>query len=98
MLPDSEDTEWGDGWTSAQTPELEPKQAATPDEADLLDQSGAIEDEVELPTEVGTSKFDPVLQATMTKKAGGGYEMTDETGESATSVSFDATGQAEALR
>jgi sugar lactone lactonase YvrE len=94
QLPEAEDTEWGDGWTLAQTPELGSPGAG---EADVLDASGAIEDGVELPTEVGQKKFDPELRATFVKRSGGGYEMTDEAGESATSVAFDATGQAEAL-
>ena len=92
MLPESENTEWGDGWTLAQTPDLEPIKAggsSVPNQAEMLDSSGAIEDDVQLPTEVGAEKFDPALQATLTKKAGGGYELTDQTGESATSIAFD---------
>jgi YD repeat-containing protein len=98
QLPASENTEWGDGWTLAQTPDLEPVDTGgspAPDEAELIDQSGALEEEVELPTEAGEENFDPALQATLTKTAGG-YELTDETGESATSVAFDETGQTEA--
>jgi len=94
MLPTAENTEWGDGWTLAETPDLDPISSS---QADILESSGAIEDKVALPTEAGASKFDPVLQATIEKKAGGGYELTDETGELPTSVSFDSTGQAEAL-
>lgn len=94
MLPTAENTEWGDGWTLAETPELDPISSS---QADVVESSGAIEDKVALPTEVGASKFDPVLQATIEKKVSGGYELTDETGESSTSVSFDSTGQAEAL-
>ncbi|HET7454132.1 MAG TPA: 6-bladed beta-propeller [Solirubrobacterales bacterium] len=100
MLPENEDTEWGDGWTLAQTPDLDPiKPEGSPvaSEAEILDSSGAFEEEVELPTTAGAEKFDPALQATLTKKSTGGYELTDETGESATSVAFDATGQTEAL-
>ena len=100
MLPDNENTEWGEGWTLAQTPELDPIKTSgspVPNEAEVLDSSGALEDGVGLPTEVGAEKFDPALQATLTKKASGGYELTDETGESPGSISFDATGQAEAL-
>ena len=101
MLPENEDTEWGDGWTLAQTPELDPIKTGgspVPNEAEILDSErrdrGGRSD---LPTEAGAEKFDPALQATLTKKASGGYELTDETGESATSVAFDATGQTEAL-
>jgi YD repeat-containing protein len=100
QLPEAENTEWGDGWTLAQTPELEPIKAngsTVPNEAEVLESSSAFEGDVALPTQVGVSKFDPALQATLSKKSSGGYELTDETGEAATSVSFDHTGQAEAL-
>jgi tripartite motif-containing protein 71 len=100
MLPENEETEWGDGWTLAQTPQLDPIKTGgspVPNQAEILDSSGAIEDEVGLPTAVGAEKFDPALQATLTKKTSGGYELTDETGESATSIAFDASGQTEAL-
>jgi tripartite motif-containing protein 71 len=100
QLPSTENSEFGDGWTLAETPDLNPLDTGgspAPDEAKLLSSSGAIEDGVELPIEAGAEKFDPSLQATLTKMAGGGYQLTDETGESATSVAFDDTGQTEAL-
>jgi sugar lactone lactonase YvrE len=100
QLPEAEDTEWGDGWTLAQTPELDPVKAGgspVPNEAEVLESSGAIEGGVGLPTTAGSAKFDSGLRATLTKRQSGGYELSDETGESATSVAFDATGQAEAL-
>jgi tripartite motif-containing protein 71 len=100
QLPTAENSEFGDGWTLAETPHLDPVDTGgspEPDEAQLLDASGAIEEDVELPTEAGAERFDPALQARLTKKAEGGYELTDETGESATSVAFDETGQTEAL-
>ncbi len=99
MLPDSGNTEWGDGWTLAETPDLEPVDTGgspAPDEAEMIDASGALEEEVALPIEAGAEKFDPTLQATL-EKTPGGYDLTDETGESATSVHFDETGQTEAL-
>jgi YD repeat-containing protein len=96
QLPEGEDTEWGDGWTLAQTPDLNPEEGASPTEAELLDTSGALEAEVDLPVEAGEESFDSELQATLTKKSSGGYELTDETGEEATSVAFDETGQTEA--
>ena len=68
-----------------------------PQQAELLESSGALESEVQLPSAEGQAKFDPALQATLKKTAGGGYLMTDETGESATAVAFDGTGQTEAL-
>jgi YD repeat-containing protein len=100
QLPTSENSEFGDGWTLAQTPELEPEKptvAGPPAEAEVLDATGDIEGGVGLPTQTGNAKFDPELQATLTKKESGGYELTDETGESAEAVVFDSTGQAEAL-
>jgi YD repeat-containing protein len=100
MLPEAENTEWGDGWTLAQTPDLDPIKTGgspVPNEAEIVDSSGAMEGGVGLPTEAGTQKFDPDLQAALAKKPSGGYELSDETGESATSVAFDETGQTEAL-
>ncbi len=98
MLPDSENTEWGDGWTLAQTPQLDPEEAPSPSETEIVDSSGAVDGGIELPTQAGGKEFDPELQATLTKEADGGYELTDETGESATSVAFNEDGRAEALR
>ncbi|HEX5761804.1 MAG TPA: DUF6531 domain-containing protein [Solirubrobacterales bacterium] len=100
QLPEAENTEWGDGWTLAQTPELEPVKtngSSVPNEAEILESSSAIEGGVELPTAAGGESFDPALQATLTKKSTGGYVLDDETGEAPTSVAFDAGGQAEAL-
>jgi len=100
MLPENEDTEWGDGWTLAQAPELDPIKTGgspVPNEAEVRDSSGAFKGEVALPTEAGAQSFDPALRARLTKKSSGGYELRDETGESATSVAFDETGQTEAL-
>lgn len=98
QLPSAEDSELGDGWTLAEVPDLDPiADGNEPSEAEGRDSSGAIEGGIELPTEAGKSKFDPEMQATVTKKASGGYELSDETGESTVSVVFDETGQAEAL-
>lgn len=99
QLPESENTEWGDGWTLAQTPELDPEDtggSSAPDEAEVLESSGAFEGGVELPSEVGEEEFDPASQATVTKTEGG-FEVRDESGESETAVAFDSGGQAEAL-
>ena len=99
MLPENEDAEWGDGWTLAQTPDLDPVKTGgspVPNEGRIRNTSGVIKDKVGLPTEAGTKRFDPVLQVTLEKKTSGGYTLTDETGKSSTSVSFDSTGQTEA--
>ena len=99
QLPESKNTEWGDGWTLAQTPDLEAVDTGgspVPDEADLLESSGAFESEVELPAEAEEELLDPGLQATLTKKPSGGYELKDETGKEATSVTFNENGRTEA--
>jgi YD repeat-containing protein len=102
QLPSAEDSELGDGWTLAQAPDLDPivdngREGEASEEAEGRDSSGAIEGGIELPVQAGASKFDPEMQATVTKKPDGGYELTDETGESAETVVFDETGQPEAL-
>jgi YD repeat-containing protein len=96
QLPAAGDSEWGDGWTLAQTPDLTPEEGPDPTEAELLATSGALEQEVELPTEAGEERFDAELQATLIRKPTGGYELRDETGEEATSVSFNEDGRTEA--
>jgi Domain of unknown function (DUF6531)/NHL repeat len=98
LLPEDQNTEWGDGWTLAQTPELEleePK-SGPPTEATLVEESGAVESAVELPTKTGEERFDPALQTTIAREPGG-YALTDETGESAGTVQFNASGQASEL-
>jgi tripartite motif-containing protein 71 len=99
QLPDSENTEWGDGWTLAETPDLEPfksEGSPVPDKADLVSNGGALASRVNLPTTAGSQTFDPALQSTLTKKSNGGYELADESGQSSTSVSFSEAGRTEA--
>jgi YD repeat-containing protein len=98
QLPEDENTEWGDGWTLAQTPGLEPEEGAIPTEAEIVDSSGAVDGGVELPEKAGEETFDPELQASIAKEADGGYELTDETGESPGAIAFNEDGRAEALR
>ncbi len=100
QLPDSENTEWGEGWTLAETPRLRPQDTGgspAADEADLRDRSGAIETDIALPTEVEEERFDAPAQIALTKEAGG-YELRDETGETATTIGFDESGKTEELR
>lgn len=98
MLPEEESTEWGKGWTLAQTPDLEPHEVeGSPSEGKLRDRSGVLDEGVELPMTMGAESFDPELQTTLTKEEGG-YELTDETGESATSTVFDENGRTTQLR
>jgi len=99
QLPTSENTEWGDGWTLAQTPELDPVDTGgtpAPDEAGLLDTSGAMDEGLQLPAVTGESKFDPELQASLTKQAGG-FELADEGDGSESTIVFDAAGRVEEL-
>ncbi|HEX3608676.1 MAG TPA: 6-bladed beta-propeller [Solirubrobacterales bacterium] len=98
QLPESQSTEWGKGWTLAQTPKLELEKGAAPKEAELLDESGAVASGVGLPIETGEAKFDPAIKATLTKEAGGGYEMADESGETNSAFAFGSSGRTEELR
>ena len=99
QLPNEDNTEWGDGWTLAQTPTLEPEktEGGPPLEAKLVDVQGGLKGSLGLPTETGATQFDPKLQATVTKNASG-YELTDETGESAGAISFDSQGKTQELQ
>ncbi len=98
LLPEGQNTEWGDGWTLAQTPELEVEESESGpgEEATVVEESGAVESQVALPASTGEERFDPALQATIAKEPGG-YSLTDETGESAGVVQFAETGQASEL-
>jgi YD repeat-containing protein len=99
LLPNEDNTEWGDGWTLAQTPELEPVDTGgspAPDLAKIVDESGGLKDQVALPATSGSEQFDPNLQATVEKTASG-FELTDETGEKLETIEFNATGRAEGV-
>jgi YD repeat-containing protein len=99
LLPEDQDSEFGDGWTLAQTPTLEPEEvkSGSPTEAALLEESGGVESSVTLPTKTGEEEFEPGLGATITKEAGG-YSLTDESGEGAPGVlHFDESGEATEL-
>jgi len=101
LLPESQNTEWGDGWALAQAPELEidaPGGSGPPTEATIVDESGGVESSIDLPVSTGGESFDKTLQATVTKEAGGGYELADESGETGTAYVFDAAGQIEEAR
>jgi streptogramin lyase len=96
MLPDSENTEWGDGWTLGQTPKLKPDQTEGSNPATsgtMLRTSAAFQSSVGLPMASGETEFDSELNALVRKTSTGGYEITDETGEAATSTVFDSTGK-----
>ncbi|MGE5527334.1 MAG: DUF6531 domain-containing protein [Methanosarcina sp.] len=99
LLPEDQNTEWGDGWTLAQTPELELEEvkSGAPEEGTLVEESGGVESQVTLPTKAGEEEFNPALQATITKEADGGYALSDETGESAGTLEFAENGQTSEL-
>ncbi|MEX2448424.1 MAG: DUF6531 domain-containing protein, partial [Solirubrobacterales bacterium] len=101
QLPEEDNTEWGEGWTLAQTPELEPEETeeeAPAAEASVLGTSGEVETAVELPTEPGEERFDAELQAVVTQEPGGGYEVEDQTGETDATLAFDKAGKVRELR
>jgi len=99
QLPESENTEWGDGWTLAQTPKLEPEfEEPAPTSADMVQDSGAITNAVGLPPESGEEMFDPELQATITKEADGSYTVADESGETEDTLAFNSGGKVTELR
>ncbi|HYJ21371.1 MAG TPA: DUF6531 domain-containing protein, partial [Solirubrobacterales bacterium] len=99
LLPDSQDTEWGDGWTLAQTPTLEADEPGEPGpitDATIVQDSGAVESSIDMPTEVGEEHFDENLQAVVTREATG-YEITDESGRGEGTLIFNEAGEATEL-
>jgi len=96
LLPESENTEWGDGWTMGEEPSLEVEEpkAGSP-EATIVEESGGIESRIDLPAAVGGESFDKRTQATITKEPGGGFEVRDETGETGDSLVFAPSGRLE---
>lgn len=100
MLPEVENTEWGDGWTLAQTPQLEPEEVKekAPATASMLGTSGTLENDIGLPTKTGEERFDSKIKAVVTKEPGGGYEVASESGETDTPIAFDEAGEATELR
>ena len=99
QLPKAASTEWGQGWTLGQTPELELKKLGDlPPKAPMVASSGVMQSPVGLPTQVGEERFDAKLQGVVTKEAGGGYEVADESGASNNSIVFDGVGQVTEMR
>jgi tripartite motif-containing protein 71 len=99
LLPESQNTEWGDGWTMAEEPalEIEAGSPGAPTEATIVEESGAVESSVDLPTAVGASSFDKRIQASVTKEPDGGFEVSDESGESGDSLEFSPSGRLEEI-
>ncbi len=101
QLPEKDNTEWGDGWTLAQTPKLEPeetKEQTPPAKASMVRTSGILESAVGLPTKSGDTQFDKKLQAVVTKEPGGGYTVEDQSGETDASLAFDKAGKVKELQ
>ena len=98
LLPESQNTEWGDGWTLAQTPTIEPEEPGSPNEATMVEESGSVESSIDLPATTGEEVFDENLQAVITKEPGGGYEIADETGETGTAIALEPSGEVDELR
>jgi YD repeat-containing protein len=101
QLPYEDGTEWGRGWTLAQTPELEPeetKEEVPPAKASMRRTSGVFESAVGLPTKSGDKQFDKELQAVVTKEPGGDYTVADQSGETDTSLVFDDSGKVKELQ
>jgi sugar lactone lactonase YvrE len=100
QLPKAAGTEWGQGWTLAQTPELELGKAegSPPAKAPMVRTSGVMQSPVALPTATNEKRFDAKLQALVTKESGGGYEVADKSGETNNSLAFDSAGKVTELR
>jgi YD repeat-containing protein len=99
LLPAEDNTEWGDGWTLAETPQLEPVDtggSSAPDLAKMVDESGGLKGQVAVPDATGAGQFDPDLQATL-KKTASGFELKDETGEDEDTIEFNSAGRAEGV-
>jgi tripartite motif-containing protein 71 len=80
--PSQKDTQWGRGFSIAQTPELEPQPGPTPQKATMT-QTGKITSAVTIPQILSQSTFSSKLRALITKIAGG-YEIEPATSDEAT--------------
>jgi YD repeat-containing protein len=85
QLPKEVSSEWGSGWTLAQTPTLEPEVSGGGGGGTATTAtrraSGVITRGVTLPSESGGKKFSPTLHAMVTRTPSGTYTVTDESGE-----------------
>ena len=76
--PTEKDTQWGHGWTLAQTPELKPQGSESASTATMV-RTGEITNPVKLPESQTQPAFNQKLHAEIDKVAGGGYEVDYET-------------------
>lgn len=96
QLPAEKDTQWGHGWTLAQTPELKPREGESPAQKATVVRTSAITNAVNIPTSESQSTFSSRLHATIDKTAGGSYEVVSES-RNQTSV-FNPNGHIEETR
>ncbi|MFL5832946.1 MAG: hypothetical protein ACJ76B_03065 [Solirubrobacterales bacterium] len=89
--PTQKDTQWGRGFSIAQTPEFEPQAGPTPQKATMTEM-GKITNAVTIPQSPSQSTFSSKLRALITKTTGG-YEV-EPAGEDEVSV-FSVTGRIE---
>lgn len=92
LLPKEESSEFGTGWTLAQTPTLTPSSSGK--QATALTSQAELTGGVMLPQQVGEEKFSDKLNAVITKEPGGAYAVSEEGGPEAPATVYDATGQA----
>jgi len=95
QLPVEKDTQWGHGWTLAQTPELKPEQSESPQKGTMM-RTSAITGSVNIPESPSQPTFSSRLHATIKKTSSGGYEVSYEDGAEV-SV-FSANGRIEETR
>lgn len=96
QLPVEKDTQWGHGWTLAQTPELKPEQSASSPPRATMMRTSAITGSVSIPESPSQPTFSSRLHATIEKTSAGGYEVAYENGAEV-SV-FSAGGRIEETR
>jgi YD repeat-containing protein len=73
--PIEKDTQWGRGWSLAQTPALEPQAGQTPPQKATVMRTGAITSGVSIPQSQAQTTFSSRLHATITRTSSGGYEV-----------------------
>lgn len=104
QLPEEESSEWGEGWTLAQTPKLDveaaPKAEGKPktDRAAIRQRGGLIERAVPLPNDINAQRFDPRLQALVTRQGNDRYTLSDASGNTEGTYAFNDAGKATELR
>jgi sugar lactone lactonase YvrE len=95
QLPTEKDTQWGHGWSVAQTPELKPQQGESPPQKATMTQTSAITNAVNVPTSESQTTFSSRLHAEI-DKTGSGYEVAYKGG--AEVALFNAGGRIEETR